>query len=40
MMEMKELNIMNASEVEQLNSEEGNEDLDDLRIEFLRKRIQ
>ena len=37
---MKELNIMNASEVEQLNSEEGNEDLDDLRIEFLRKRIQ
>ena len=37
---MKELNIMNASEVEQLNSEEGNKDLDDLRIEFLRKRIQ
>ena len=38
---MKELNIMNTSEVEKLNSKEGNEDLDlDLRIEFLRKEIQ
>ena len=39
-MEMKQLNVTNASEIQQLNSEEGNEDLDDLRIEFLRKRIQ
>ena len=37
---MKELNIMNASQIEQFNSEEGNEDLDYLRIELLKKRIQ
>ena len=39
-MEMKELNVMNASEIEQFNSEEGNADLDYLRIELLKKRIQ
>ena len=39
-MEMKELNVTNASEIQQLNSEEGNEDLDHLRIDLLRKRIQ
>ena len=37
---MKELNVTNASEIQQLNPEEGNEDLDHLRIELLRKRIQ
>ena len=37
---MKELNIMNASQIEQFNSEEGNADLDYLRIELLKKRIQ
>ena len=36
---MKELNIMNASQIEQFNSEEGNEDLDYLRIELLKKQI-
>jgi hypothetical protein len=39
-MELKELNVTNASKIQQLNSEEGNEDLDYLRIELLRKRIQ
>ena len=40
MMEMKELSVTNASEIQQLNSEEGNEDLDNLRIDLLRKRIE
>ena len=39
-MEMKELNVTNSSEIQQLNSEEENEDLDLLRIDLLRKRIQ
>ena len=37
MLEMKKLN---ASEIQQLNSGKGNEDLDHLRIDLLRKRIQ
>ena len=32
--------ITNASEIQQLNSEEGNVDLDNLRIDLLRKRIE
>ena len=40
MMEMKEMNITNASEIQQLNSEKENKDLDHLRIDLLRQRIQ